>query len=92
MKMEKNMLREIDEKLKDHRYSTRTEFFRDIAREKLTEWQKAEMLEAIKKLRGWSKLKTTDEDLRRVREQLTEEDIVKSEKEFDEFVRSMNAR
>lgn len=73
LKMEESLLKEIDSKLTKYRYSTRTEFIRDAIRLKLTDLQKQEMLLAVDKAFGSSKLKTTDEDLHRAREQLAKE-------------------
>jgi len=61
LKMEDNMLSEIDQKLGQHRYSTRTEFIRDAIREKLSELEKQEVLKNLSKLQGSSKRKTSDE-------------------------------
>ena len=63
LKMEKKMVKEIDQKLADNRYSTRTEFIRDSIRDKLSDLEKGELLKTIAKLRGFSKKKTTDEEL-----------------------------
>ena len=78
LKLEENVLKEIDENLVKHRYSTRTEFIRDAIREKLSELEKEELLKAVAKLRGASKRKTTDEQLHLARERLVE----KYEKKF----------
>ena len=63
LKMEDGLLKEIDQKLPKHRYSTRTEFIRDAIREKLSDLEKDEVLKRISKLYGSSKRKTTDEQL-----------------------------
>lgn len=63
LKMEKNLLKEIDSKLTEHRYATRTEFIRDAIREKLSELEKISLLKEVDKLRGISKKKTTDKEL-----------------------------
>ena len=78
MKMEENMVREIDQKLAGNRYSTRTEFIRDAIRDKLSDLEKEELLRNIEKLSGSSNRKTTDEQLHAVREMLAE----KYEKKF----------
>lgn len=70
IKLEDTMLEEIDQKLKGHRYSTRTEFVRDAIRQKLSEFEKEELLKKIAQLRGSSKRKTTDEQLHKARELL----------------------
>ena len=63
LKLEPELLREIDRKLKQHRYSTRTEFIRDAIRSKLSEFEKQEMLKSLTRLKGISKRKTTDEQV-----------------------------
>lgn len=78
IKLDESILKEIDGSLKKHRYSTRTEFMRDAIRDKLREMEenpltpkeKEEISKAIDNARGILKTKTTDEDLRRVRERL----------------------
>ena len=78
IKMEDKLLEEIDQKLEDNRYTTRTEFIRDAIREKLSDLEKEELLKTIAKLRGSSKRKTTDEQLHEARERL----ITEYEKKF----------
>ena len=73
LKLEKNVLKEIDSGLKKHRYSTRTEFIRDAIRDKLSAMEKEAILKHIKHLQGWSKRRTTDEQLHAVREKVFEE-------------------
>ena len=72
MKMEESMVREIDQKLANHRYSTRTEFIRDAIRDKLSDLEKEELLRSVKRLRGISKRKTTDEQLHAAGERVVE--------------------
>ncbi len=68
LKMEKELLEDIDKSLKKNRYSTRTEFIRDAIRRRLTEQEKEE---AIKKLEAAfgsmkSNSKFTDEETRKL--------------------------
>jgi len=72
LKLDGRVLREIDRKLKEFRYGTRTEFIREAIRQKLSELEKEEMLRVIAKMRGISKKKTTDEDLHKAREKAFE--------------------
>ena len=72
LKLEKNTLKEMDNKLSKHRYSTRTEFIRDAIREKLSDLEKDELLRQVAKLRGFSKRKTTDEELHKAGEKAFE--------------------
>lgn len=73
LKLEEGLLREVDQKLKKNRYSTRTEFIRDAIREKLSDLEKDEILKSLVKLRGSSKRKTSDEQLHIAREKAFEE-------------------
>ena len=56
LKLEPNMLNEIDEKLTIHRYSTRTEFIRDAIRDKLADLEKASAMKNGAYLSGKSDL------------------------------------
>ncbi len=68
LKVDKKLLQEIDGKLQEHRYSTRTEFIRDAIRTKLTDLEKEAMIKALDRIKGSSKHRTTDEDLHRAGE------------------------
>ena len=63
IKMEEKLLEEIDSKLAEHRYSTRTEFIRDAIRDKLSDLEKEKAMKAVARLHGISKRRTTDEAL-----------------------------
>ena len=63
MKLDEDVLTEIDTKLEKHRYSTRTEFIRDAIREKLSELEKLDLLDKLSKVYGSSTRRTTDEQL-----------------------------
>jgi len=72
IKMEDKLLEEIDQKLEDNRYSTRTEFIRDAIREKLSELEKEEVLKSLAQLKGFSKRRTSDDDLHKAGEKAFE--------------------
>jgi len=72
LKLEDKLLHEIDQKLIQYRYSTRTEFIRDAVREKLSELEKEEILRQLATLKGSSKRKTTDRQLHKARERAFE--------------------
>ncbi|MBI2673632.1 hypothetical protein HYX19_05195 [Candidatus Woesearchaeota archaeon] len=76
IKMEDRMLVEIDQKLGEHRYSTRTEFIRDAIREKLSELEKEQVLKLLSQLKGVSKRKTSDVELHAARDKAF--DIIKN--------------
>jgi Arc/MetJ-type ribon-helix-helix transcriptional regulator len=64
LKMENSLLKEIDSKLKKHRYSTRTEFIRDAIRTKLSDLEKEEIIKKLEAFKGSLKPKSnmTDEE------------------------------
>ncbi len=72
LKLENNLLKEIDHTLVRNRYATRTEFIRDAIREKLSDLEKDQLLKEIARLRGISKKKTTDQELHQAREKAFE--------------------
>lgn len=82
LKMDEQMLKEIDESLSKNNYSTRTELIRDALREKLEQLKKEELIKELMKFRGAAKKKTSDEELRRIREQVSSEMLEKYEKQF----------
>ena len=73
IKIEKNILNEIDETLVKHRYSTRSEFVRDSIRKNLSELEKEDIMKQVAALRGASKRHTTDEQLHKAREKVAAE-------------------
>jgi Arc/MetJ-type ribon-helix-helix transcriptional regulator len=63
----------MDALLKNNNYSTRTEFIRSTLREKMSELEKDALKKEIHKLFGSAKTKTTLKELRRIREEVSEE-------------------
>ncbi len=72
LKIEDSLLKEIDENLARYRYSTRTEFIREAIREKLSDLEKDEVLKNLAQLKGFSKRRTSDEDLHKAGEKAFE--------------------
>lgn len=60
LKLEDSFLEDIEEVMKKHRYTTKTEFIREAIRDKIKELEKEEALLRIKQLYGSSKRKTND--------------------------------
>lgn len=52
LKMEKELVREIDKTLKENRYATRTEFIRDAIRHKLSDMEKQEIFRRLEQAKG----------------------------------------
>ncbi|MFH1376553.1 MAG: ribbon-helix-helix domain-containing protein [Candidatus Woesearchaeota archaeon] len=62
LKMEKELLHDVDSSIKSHRYSTRTEFIRDAIRTKLNDLEKEEAIKKLAKLKGSLKAKKSDKE------------------------------
>lgn len=60
LKLDANMLHNIDESLKGNNYSTRTEFIRDAIRDKLELLRREQMAWEFLKFKGRAKKKTTN--------------------------------
>ncbi|MBI4140247.1 hypothetical protein HY485_00250 [Candidatus Woesearchaeota archaeon] len=78
VKFEDGFARDIEQAMKKHRYVTKTEFIREAVRDKLSEFEKEEIIRRVKSVYGASKRKTTDEQLHAAREKAVQE----LEKEF----------
>ena len=70
LKLDKTVLKNLDKSLKKHNYSTRTEFVREAIRDKLDSLSREELLQEFLKLKGSKKTKTSDEELKRIREEV----------------------
>ncbi|MFQ5531757.1 MAG: ribbon-helix-helix domain-containing protein [Candidatus Nanoarchaeia archaeon] len=73
IRFEDNFLHDMEKIMKKHRYATKTEFIREAIREKIKELEKEEALARVRKIYGASKRKTTDEELHKAREEVSEE-------------------
>jgi len=67
------MLHNIDNIIREHNFSTRTEFIRDAIREKLDELKRDEAIKQFLALKGKAKKVTTDKERRQIREQVFDE-------------------
>ena len=68
LKLESEFLNDIENMMKKHRYTTKTEFIREAIRDKIKDLEKEELILRAKSLYGASKRKTTDEDLHKAGE------------------------
>ncbi|MBI4142215.1 hypothetical protein HY484_04780 [Candidatus Woesearchaeota archaeon] len=73
VKFEDEFAKDIEKAMKKHRYTTKTEFIREAVRDKLSDFEKEEMIKHLHNFKGVLKNKTTDEDIHRIREQLARE-------------------
>ena len=68
LKLENEFLEDIENIMKKHRYTTKTEFIREAIRDKIKDLEKEELLLRAKKLYGASKRKTTDKEFHKAGE------------------------
>lgn len=74
VKFEDNLAQEVDRVMKKHHYTTKAEFIREAIRDKIKDLEKEESLKKLESIFGdGSHKKTSDEDLRRVREEVIKE-------------------
>ncbi len=69
LKIDENMLNNVDNTLKKHNFSTRTEFIRDAIRDKLENLTREELINKFMSFKGKSKIKTTNKERKQIREQ-----------------------
>jgi len=82
LKLDENMLDNIDNSLKSNNYSTRTEFIRDAIRDKLEGLKKEEIIAEFLKLRGKASKRTSLADNRRAKEEAGRELMAELDKKF----------
>lgn len=76
VKFEDNFLQDVEEVMKEHRYTTKAEFIREAVRDKITDLEKEKALLRLEQAYGAGKKKgrnITDEDLHRAREEAARE-------------------
>ena len=73
LKLEKGLAKSIEKTMKENNYATKTEFIREAVREKITKLEMKKIFKEIEELRRKNPRRTTDADIRRVREQLAKE-------------------
>ena len=82
VKFQEDVLKKIDHSITKHNFNSRTEFIREAIRDKLSELSKKDLINEFLKFRGKAKKKTTDEENRKTREEVSKELMAKLEKRF----------
>ena len=70
LRLEGEILKDLERVMKKYRYSTKTEFIREAIRDKLNDVEKTDVLKNIDRIFGYSKKKTSEEDLHKARKKL----------------------
>ena len=82
VKFQEDVLKKIDTSISQHNFNSRTEFIRDAVRDKLAELSKEDLMEEFLKFRGKAKKKTTYEENRKTREDVSKELMAELDKRF----------
>ncbi|HLC98910.1 MAG TPA: ribbon-helix-helix domain-containing protein [Candidatus Nanoarchaeia archaeon] len=70
VKLDKRILKTVDKSIREHNYSTRTDFIREAIRDKLRDLQKDRFMKEIERFKGSAKVKVSDERLEEIREKV----------------------
>lgn len=73
IKFEPEFLKLLEGIMKHHHYATISEFIREAVREKVKILEKEEISKRVEKIAGFSKRKTTDEQLHAIRDKAFEQ-------------------
>jgi len=82
LRFQEKILKDIDKKMIEHNFNSRTEFIRDAVRDKLEELERGELIKKFMKLRGKAKVKTTYEENRKTKEEVSKELMKELDKRF----------
>lgn len=82
LRFQEKVLKEMDKTMLDHNFNSRTEFIREAVRDKLEELKRDEIIEKFMKLRGKAKVKTTYEENRKTKEEVSKELMKELDKRF----------
>ena len=83
VKFQEDILKKIDSSIARHNFNSRTEFIREAVREKLLGLNHDELVKGFLSFYGKSKIKTTDEDDEKIREEVSRELRAELEKRFN---------
>ena len=83
VKFQEDVLKRIDTSISQHNFNSRTEFIRDAVRDKLANLNKEDLITEFLKFRGKAKKKTTDEERKITKEQVSNELIAELDKKFN---------
>ena len=82
IRFQDNVLKKIDKSISQNNFNSRTEFIREAVRDKLNEISKDELIKEFMMFRGKAKKKTSDAQLRSIREEVSKEMEAKFDKKF----------
>lgn len=82
VKFQENILKKIDRTISEHNFNSRTEFIREAVRDKVISLDRDKLIEEFMKFKGKAKVKLTDEQFKKNREEFSKELKNELEKRF----------
>jgi metal-responsive CopG/Arc/MetJ family transcriptional regulator len=82
VKFQEDILKKMDDVIAKHNFNSRTEFLREAVRDKLSEIERDELIRKFMSFSGKASKKTTDEQNKKIREELGKEYLATLEKRF----------
>ncbi|MBU2589493.1 MAG: ribbon-helix-helix domain-containing protein [Nanoarchaeota archaeon] len=82
VKFKEEILKKMDTTIANHDFNSRTEFIREAVRDKLSILSTDELIKELMKFKGKAKIKTTYEENRKVKEQVSKELMKELDKRF----------
>jgi len=82
VKFNEDVLKKVDKSILKHNFNSRTEFIRDAVRDKLEDLNKEDLIKEFLKFRGKAKKRTTYEENRKTKEEVSKELMKELEKRF----------
>jgi len=76
-KLQGHILKKVDKLLKPFNFNNRTEFIREAIREKLYQIEIEHFVKDLEKYKGKAKTKTSDEELEKIKTEISEEYLKK---------------
>jgi len=70
VKLDENILKSIDGNMREHHYTTRTDFIREAIRDKLKELEKEKAIKKLEKFLGSAKTKVSDKRHEEIRKEV----------------------
>ena len=82
VKFDETVLKRIDASIAKHNFNSRTEFIREAVRDKLSNLSREDLIKEFMKFRGKASKKTTYEENRKTREDVSRELLEELKKKF----------
>lgn len=82
VKFQENILKKIDRTILEHNFNSRTEFIREAVRDKVVSLDRDKLIEEFMKFEGKAKVKLSDEQFKKNREEFSKELRAELEKKF----------